>query len=212
MSPIRTALLGLAISAALAGAASAQGACPPGVPAQVFCGGKNPADAQAGSYKLDAAHTGVIARVSHIGYSYSVFRFGDVAGQLTWDPADPAKNKLAVTVKTASIATPVPNFATQLAGEGFLNSKAFPDATFVSTAFRKIDATHGKVEGQLTLLGKTAPAVFDVELIGAGKGFGGHPRLGVHATTQIKPADFGMPPMFVDPIALEIDAEFEHVS
>lgn len=212
MSPIRTALLGLALSAAFAGSALADGACPPGIPAQVACGGKTAADAQAGTYKLDPAHTGVIARVSHIGYSYSVFRFGDVSGQLAWDPADAAKNKLTVTVKTASIETPVPNFATQLAGEGFLNAKAFPDATFVSTAFRKTDATHGKVEGQFTLLGKTAPVVFDVELVGAGKGFGGHPRLGVHATTQINPKDFGMMPMFADPIPLEIDAEFEHVS
>ena len=111
MSLIRKALLGFALSVAASGAALAQGACPPGVPAQVFCGGKNFADAAAGSYKLDTAHTGVVARVSHIGYSYSVFRFGDATGQLAWDPADPARNKLAVTVKTASIETPVQNLS-----------------------------------------------------------------------------------------------------
>jgi len=87
-----------------------------------------------------------------------------------------------------------------------------PNLTFVSTAFHKTDATHGKVEGQFTLLGKTAPVTFDVELIGAGKGFGMGPRLGVHASTAITPKDFGMMPMFDKPIDLIIDVEFEKAS
>jgi polyisoprenoid-binding protein YceI len=212
MTPIRTALLGLALSASFAGAALADAPCPPGVPAQVACGGKTLGDFTTGSYKVDPQHAAVIARVPHIGYSYSIFRFNDVKGQLAWNLEDPSKSKLNVQVATGSIDTNVPDFATQLSGEGFLNAKAFPQATFVSTAFRKIDDTHGKVDGQFTLLGKTAPVTFDVELVGAGKGFGMGPRLGVHATTSITPKDFGMMPMFDKPIDLVIDVEFEKAS
>lgn len=210
-SPIRTALLGVALSGLFAGSALAGGTCPPGMPPGVFCGGPDAGDMTAGAYRLDDAHTSVIAGVSHVGYGISIFRFGAVSGQLVWDPTDLAKAKLDVTVQTASIATPVPNFATELQGANFLNSKAFPTATFVSTAFRRIDDTHGKVDGQFTLFGKSHPVTFDVELTGAGKGFG-HPRAGIHAAAKITPTDYGMAPMFDRPINLIIDAEFEKTS
>lgn len=204
---LRAALMGLAFSS-LAAAVAAQGTCPPGMPAGVNCGAHDAAYATAGTYKVDPNHVGVIARVSHIGYSYSVFRFDKVAGTLEWNPASPATSKLTATVQTGSIATNVANFATELSGDKFLKSAAFPEATFVSAAFRPTDATHGKVDGQLTLMGKTHPVTFTVTLVGAGKGFG-KPRMGVQAFAVINPQDYGMPAMFSAPIDLTIDAEFE---
>lgn len=201
------ALMALGLSIA-AGAQQAHAACPPGLPPQVACGTKDMSAVTAGTYKLDESHTAVLARVSHIDYSWSVFRFDRAAGTLAWDPADLGKSKLSVTVQTASVATNVAGFAAQIAGDSMLKSKAFPEATFVSKAFRRIDGTHGEVDGDFTLMGKTAPVTFKVELVGAGAGFG-HPRMGVHASAWIKPQDHGLPPMFVDPIELVIDAEFE---
>jgi polyisoprenoid-binding protein YceI len=197
------------IAAAAASAILAQ-AAPAQLPPGVFAGEKDSAAATAGKYDLDASHTAVIAKVSHIGYSLSVFRFDKVSGTLTWDAAKPEASALSIEVATASIATPVPGFAAELGGKGFLNPQAYPTATFVSTAFHKVDATHGKVDGQFTLLGKTKPLTFNVELLGAGKGFMGKPRLGVEATANINPADFGLPAMFAAPIILVIDAEFAH--
>ena len=201
-------LLGLALTLSMAGATLAHAAaCPPGVPPGVDCGGPDFSPAAAGIYKIDPDHAAVIARVSHIGYSLSVFRFGGVAGSMTWDPAAPEAAKLSVTVQTASIATPVKGFAAELSGPAFLNAAKFPTATFVSTAFHKTDPTHGKVDGQFTLLGKTHPVTFDVALVGAGKGFG-QPRMGVTARAMINPQDYGMAPTFVAPIELVVDVEF----
>ena len=204
----RALLLGIALSQIPAIGALAQGTCPPGMPPGVFCGERNLAHATAGTYAVDGDHAAVLARVSHIGYSYSVFRFDRVAGTLTWDPAAVARSSLSVQVKIESITSNVKDFASKLAGDQFLNAPLFPEATFVSTAFRPTDATSGKVDGQLTLMGKAAPVTFDVTLVGAGKGFDGSPRIGVTARTWIKPQDFGMPPMFVDPIEIVVDAEF----
>src|SRR5207248_2118703 len=120
-------------------------------------------------------------KVSHIGYSLSVFRFDKVAGTLTWDPAQPERSSLAVSVETSSISTPVPGFAAELSAPNYLNVAAFPTATFVSTSFRRIDATHGRVDGRFNLMGRTRPVSFDVTLLGAGKGFMGHARIGVEA-------------------------------
>lgn len=196
------------IALLLAGTAEAQGVCPPGIPQGIFCGEAKYEHATAGTYKLDESHSAVLARVSHIGYSYSVFRFDEVAGELKWDPASPEKSSLSMTVKTGSISTPVKDFAKALQGEMFLNTGKFPDATFVSSAFRKADATSGKVEGTLTLLGKSAPVTLDVVLVGAGKGFDGNPRVGAAVRGWIKPADFGMAPIFDRPIEIVADVEF----
>jgi len=200
----------LALGLALAGGAQAAHAtCPTaGLPPQVTCGTRDPSAATAGTYAIDPNHAAVIARVSHLDYSRSVFRFDRVKGILAWNPAAPAKSNLSVTVETASIDTNVAGFATELAGEGFLKSKAFPEATFVSTAFRRTSPTHGEVDGDLTLLGKTRRITFKVDLVGAGKGFG-HPRMGIHAETRITPVDFGLTPLLADPIELVIDVEFE---
>jgi polyisoprenoid-binding protein YceI len=195
------AVLSLALAA---GAAQAQTALPPGV----YAGEHDYRQAPAGAYGLDPSHAAVIARVSHIGYSYSVFRFDKAAGSLTWDPAAPERSALSVTVQAGSIATNVPGFAAELSGDGFLKAAAYPQASFVSTAFHQIDAAHGRVDGQFTLMGKTRPLTFDVTLVGAGKGFMGHPRLGAHAEAAIDPRDYGLPAILPGPIELVVDTEF----
>ncbi len=198
-------ILAIAVSAlALSLAAPAMAQLPPGV----FVGEHDYKLAPAGTYAVDAAHTAVLAKVSHIGYGLSVFRFDKVDGVLLWDPANPSRSNLKVTVDVASIDTPVPNFAHELSGDNYLKTGAFPKATFVSTAFHQIDASHGRVDGEFTLMGKTRPMTFEVDLQGAGKGFMGHPRLGIEARGALNPRDFGMSPMFSAPIQLVIDAEF----
>ena len=191
---------------------AAEPKCPPGVPAGVGCGGSDLRLATAGTYKVDPGHTSIIAKVKHIGYSYSVFRFGKVDGTLTWNPASPARSTLTATVWPASIETPVEGFAKELSGDKFLNTAAFPQATFQSTAFRPTSATKGKVEGTLSLMGKSRPVVFDVELVGAGSGFGGKPRIGIEGQAAINPQDFGLAPVFDQPIRLMLDVEFEKAS
>jgi polyisoprenoid-binding protein YceI len=167
-----------------------------------------------GTYTLDPNHVGLIARVSHEGFSYSIFRFGHVAATLDWNKEAPARSKLSARVETSSIMTNVANFAAQLSGKGYLDSAQWPQATFVSTAFRQTDAQHGHVDGLLTLMGKTRPVVFDVTLVGAGPGFAGGPVMGhvigIHAETSIDGQDFGLPALVAtDPIALIIDTEFD---
>jgi len=200
----RSIFTAAAVAVTLSLGAPAMAQLPPGV----FAGEHDYHLAPAGAYAIDPAHTAVLAKVSHIGYGLSVFRFDKVEGVLAWDPASPAQSSMKVSVDVASIDTPVPGFAKELSGDGFLKTGAFPAATFVSTAFHQIDASHGRVDGEFTLMGKTRPVSFDVEMVGAGKGFMGHPRLGVEARTRLNPQDFGMNPMFSAPIELVIDAEF----
>jgi polyisoprenoid-binding protein YceI len=202
-------LLGFAFAAALICGAHADPA-----PFVIPHGTSDVTKAVAGDYTLDPNHVGMIARVSHLGFSVSVFRFEKVNGALQWDPAAISKSTLSATVETASITSNVPGFAQELAGDKYLNAGKFPQATFVSTAFHQTDATHGKVEGKFTLKGKTVPLTFDVTLVGAGPGFAGGMTMGhvigIHAEGFIDPTDFDMGPFFKDPIQLVIDTEFDH--
>ena len=124
----RLAVLG-ALLALAAGPAAAQSSSdlPPGV----FMGGKDLADARAGSYTIDPDHNAVFARVQHIGYSWLVFRFDRASGKLAWDPAAPEKSTLSVAVVVESITSNVKGFASDLAGEQYLKAAKFPEATFV---------------------------------------------------------------------------------
>ncbi|MBV9421051.1 MAG: polyisoprenoid-binding protein [Alphaproteobacteria bacterium] len=207
----------LILSALLATTAAAYAADPPAPakPPMVLPHGESDVTkAIAGTYTLDPRHVSVIAYVSHMGFSLSAFRFEKVSGTLQWDPNAIAKSTLTATVETASISSNVPGFATELAGEKYLNSGKFPEATFVSTAFHQTNATHGKVEGTFTLKGKSAPMTFDVTLVGAGPGFAGGPVMGhvigIHAEGMLDPQAYDMGPFFKMPIKLVIDTEFDH--
>lgn len=171
----------------------------------------NPANAPAGVYNLDTSHASVVARVLHQGTSWSTFRFLDVTGALTWDPANAAANKLTATVDTASV-TSAPakhadgsTFLDTIKSDRFLKTAQFPKATFTSTKFTKVDNKHAKVDGNLTLLGATKPVTFDVTLIGATATV-----VGVSANAKINGADFGLPAFIAGtPIELQIDVEFK---
>ena len=206
MRQMKSAAAAIGLALVLAGPAMAQ--LPPGV----YPGARDYSLAPAGDYALDPSHTALLAQVQHIGYSLSVFRFDKVEATLAWNPDHPDASRLTVSVETASIDTPVPGFAQELAGPGYLNAAAFPKATFVSTAFHQTDATHGRVDGTFTLMGKSAPMTLEVELLGAGKGFMGHPRIGIEARGRLKTDDFGLPALFGPTIGLVVDAEFARTS
>lgn len=169
-----------------------------------------------GNYRLDPMHTAVLARVQHMGFSYSVFRFDEVSAELVWNPDDPTTNRLTAEVQIASISTPVPGFAETLQGADYLDAGKNPAARFVSDGFSAQDEKTGTVTGQLTIMGQTHPATFEVQLVGAGNGFTGDAQgnpilrdlIGIHATTQIDPQAYGLNAFFTTPIPIQIDAEF----
>jgi len=167
----------------------------------------------AGNYTLDPNHVGVVARVSHLGFSISIFRFEKAKADLTWNPKEIGKSRITATVEAASITSNVPGFAQELAGPKYLDAAKFPEATFVSTGFKQTDKMHGKVAGTFTLHGKSKPLTFDVTLIGAGPGFAGSMEMGhvigIHAEGSINPQDFDLPKAFTTPIGLVIDTEFD---
>jgi polyisoprenoid-binding protein YceI len=205
----KTLVLGTVLAAAPALLAIADPA-----PMVIPTGQKDVTLAAAGAYTLDPSHVSVEARVSHLGFSTSIFRFGKASATLQWDPKAIGKSKLNATVETNSLITNVAGFAEELQGDEYLKSAKYPQAAFTSTAFHRKDGQHGRVDGTMTLMGKTFPVTFDVSLVGAGPGFAGGPTMGhvigIHAETTIDPKIIGLPPVLSAPIVLAIDTEFDN--
>src|SRR5262249_29017972 len=113
----RLPLLAIALAAGLVplGKSSRAQSTATDLPAGVYRGEADYKQAPAGSYALDPDHAAVIARVSHIGYSYSIFRFDRVSATLKWDPDNSAGDSLTARVDTASITSNVKGFGEQLA-------------------------------------------------------------------------------------------------
>ncbi|MCZ8369596.1 MAG: YceI family protein [Porphyrobacter sp.] len=216
----RTALSAVAALAFAAGATAfapaltAQGA--PQVP-----GVKDPSRMTAGTYAADPNHSLIGWEVSHFGFNDYFGIFGDVAGTLTIDPANPNTAKVDVTIPVANVTTASKALTDHLLRAGKDGGK--PDffgpapaaARFVSTAVKvdAKDATKAAITGDLTLNGVTKPITFEAEFTGAGNNpFNKKATIGFEAETSIKRSDLGVNygiPFVSDEVELDISVAFE---
>ena len=99
-----------------------------------------PAPVPAGAYTVDKAHTSLLFRVSHMGFSHWTGRFTQVDAQLQFDPANIAASQVTVNIDPRSIsADNAPSgFLQTLAGAGWLDADHFPQMKFVS---KSVDVT-----------------------------------------------------------------------
>ena len=152
-----------------------------------------PADA-AERYLIDTAgaHAFIQFRIPHLGFSWLHGRFNEFEGQFTFDPADPSASSVEVRIDTASIDSNHQRRDDHLRGEDFLAVAEFPQAAFRSTAFVPLGDDRYRLEGELNLLGRTAPIRIDVVQIGAGTDPWGGFRRGFEGTTSLTLADWGI--------------------
>src|SRR4051812_40713922 len=65
-------------------------------------------DAPAGAYKLDPAHSTVVFRLSHLGFSKYTASFAKLDGELKFDPAHPDQIQVTTTIDPKSLTLPTP--------------------------------------------------------------------------------------------------------
>src|SRR5262249_21187057 len=117
-----------------------------------------PAPVAADDYAIDAVHSGVTFKVSHLGLAWIYGRFDDFSGKLTLD-SDPARCSFNLTIKADSMDTNNKQRDGHLRSPDFFNAKQFPAVTFQSTAVKA--AKDGfEVAGDLTMHGETKPVSF----------------------------------------------------
>lgn len=174
---------------ALAGAACAHAASNDTPPAST-------APVPAGAYTIDKAHTSLVFRVNHLGFSTYTGRFARVDAQLQFDPGNIAASRLEVTIDPRSIeADNAPSgFLDTLAGKDWLDADRFPAMTFVSKSIERTGGNAFRIRGELTMHGVTKPVTLAARYNG---GYAGHPydpqaRIGFSATGTLRRSDFGV--------------------
>jgi polyisoprenoid-binding protein YceI len=151
----------------------------------------------AGAYYMDKAHTSVIFRVNHLGFSHYTASFSRVDGTLQFDPAHPEAMRVEATIDPASLQlnTPPAGFHDQLMGGSWFDAARFPQITFRSTKVEPTGAKTARVTGELSLHGVTQPVTLDVTYNG------GYPpnsfdpggaRVGFSAHGVLKRSAFGV--------------------
>lgn len=84
--------------------------------------------------------------------------------QIQFDPAQPAKSRIAFTVDTGSATLGVRETDAELPKPTWFNVAAFPQATFQSTSVRRIDSSRFEVAGRLSIKGVGSDVVVPVTL------------------------------------------------
>jgi polyisoprenoid-binding protein YceI len=171
-------------------------------------------EVRAGQYVLDPNHATLIWKLNHLGFSTFLGSFNEFEASLDFDPENIESASLEVVIDTASLDVDLPEFEEELRGDNWFDVAAFPQAIFRTTRYiEAIDDDSFIFEGDLTLLGTTAPVSLEVNFHGGGRNFLTRSyTVGFSGSAIFNRSDFGLDRFTSfgvgDEIELEIHVEF----
>jgi polyisoprenoid-binding protein YceI len=164
--------------------------------------------AASGPYKLDPNHASLTFAVNHLGLSNYIVRVAKFDATMNLDANSVSRSTVTFKVDPASVqagyrgdyrathkGSSFGSWDEALSRDAnFLNTRQFPEAGFQSTSVEVTGPNTARVSGDLTLLGQTRPATFDVTWIGS---TAAHPMtkggaFGLSAVGVINRSDYGM--------------------
>ena len=164
------------------------------------------------TYTIEPDYTQAVFRWNHLGFSNPAAQFSQGQGMLEFDPANPTRASVQVTIPLSSLNTGVPALDEHLRSEDFFEVAKFPTARFRRT---KVEPGAGKdrlrVTGELNLHGVTKPVTLDVTVLKVGANPRTElPTVGFEATAVLKRSDFGLGayvPQVGDEIRVQISSQ-----
>jgi polyisoprenoid-binding protein YceI len=131
---VRRGVIAAALLAAISGAASAQGVV-----------------------SVSPASTAVQVSIDSFILPVKRGLFNDVRGTIKVDFARPERSRIAVEVDARTLDAGAPRYNAFLRGASVFDVARYPSMTFTSTRMTRIDATHARFDGELTMRGVTRP-------------------------------------------------------
>jgi len=148
--------------------------------------------AQVATWEIDPAHSSSRFSVRHMLLSDVPGDFANTRGTVQWDPKDPGKTVMDVTIDAATINTRNAKRDAHLKSADFFEVEKYPTITFKSTKAERAGDGKLRVMGDLTMHGVTKPVILAVEGPTPEVTAQGKVRMGASATTRINRKDFGL--------------------
>lgn len=143
-------------------------------------------------WTIDSAHTRIAFSVRHMMIASVHGAFDKIDGVVEFDPQHPHHSKVDVKIEAASINTREPKRDAHLRSPDFLDAEKYPYLFFRSKHVEVIDATHGRLVGDLTIRGVTREIVLDVKFNGIARSPWGATQAGFSAETEISRKDWDL--------------------
>ena len=144
-----------------------------------------------GSYDIDAKHSYIGFRITHMGLAEVPGAFRDFSGSVNYDGKDVSKSSVNFTAKVTSVDTGVAPRDNHLRTADFFEVEKYPDMTFKSTKVEK-KGNKWEVTGDFTLKGVTKQITIPFTVNGMMKDQKGNVKMGISAQTMINRQDYGV--------------------
>ena len=169
-----------------------------------------PAAAQVQGYRLDTIHTRIVFAIDHAGFSTALGTISGSTGVVAFDPLDWSSARLDVRVPLRRVDLGDKRW--NRAAARMLGSASHPEARFIASDVRAVDASHARACGTLYLHGRQQPLCLDVTFNQARREplppF--HHLAGFSATATLQRSAFGIDKwlgMVGDQVELRIEVE-----
>ena len=127
--------------------------------------GAFPAQAAPTTWTLDLGHAHIGWEINHMGLSRTVGRFNSFDGTFVIDEDSPENSQITFAIDAASIDSNHDARDAHLRHADYLDADAHAQITFVSTDILMLTPTTGKLTGDLTMRGQTAPVTLDFAMV-----------------------------------------------
>lgn len=143
-------------------------------------------------WDFDKSHTTIGFSVTHLIIAEVDGNFKSFNGSVTTNDNNFENAQVKFSADVNSINTQNDKRDRHLKSDDFFNAKKFPQVTFKSKSFNKVDDKNYKMVGNLTIRGITKEITLDVKLNGIIKDPWGNTRAGFKITGEINRFDYGL--------------------
>ena len=144
------------------------------------------------SWNIDPAHAQITFSARHMMIMNVSGRFENFEGSVEFDEQNPTNSSVDVNIEAASLNTNEAQRDEHLKSPDFLQVEEYPYITFKSKRVEKIDDSHGRIIGDLTIRDVTNEVVLETEYLGQAQSPWGTTSAGFNAHTKINRKDFGL--------------------
>jgi polyisoprenoid-binding protein YceI len=159
--------------------------------------------------RINPQKTRILFEVDAVGWPTTKGSFKAFQGNINVNFKEPAKSAVSFVVQAGSVDAGSSSVTGFIRSESMLNTGAFPDMRFRSTAVEKLSESTVRVTGSMTFMGQTRPASFQVDV---DQRQSAQKQLRFSARGTIKRSEFGFisgQPLISDDVRITVTTEAE---